>query len=518
MATEALARARPWPSTSARVTAGNTVIGLLVAAGAAALTVSVSGLGIKSGVATLIVVAGTLWSATTRRTSLALALLMIYLGALDGYLKLSTGSTSVTFVRDGLLYAIVIGVLVRAILQGKRFATPPLSPWVIGFAVLVLVQLANPLDGSLLHSLGGVRQDLEFVPLFFLTFAFVRTTKALLVFVILLVLLAVANGAANFVQFHMSPQQLAAWGPGYAERVLAESQFQFAGRTFETASGQAVVRPFGLMSESGSGGLVDAFALGAMLALASMPTRRRYLAPAAIGAVAVVAGVITSQGRAVVVCSVVVLLAYILMTVTSRRVVATVLSLAAIAAVASVTVSIIASSHSAVFRYHGVSTSQIQQARGASYAAIPHNLTHYPLGAGLGAAGPGEGYSGAPAATGVADAETEFSYATLEAGIPGMVVLVGFTLVLFVIGLRRVRQEPDRETRALLAAIVAPLAGIVALYTVSAVTPTTPGGPYLWAVGGIVSYWLVARPAALRREAAAVVPTRPKAALLVGTT
>jgi hypothetical protein len=43
---------------------------------------------------------------------------------------------------------------------------------------------------------------------------------------------------------------------------------------------------------------------------------------------------------------------------------------------------------------------------------------------------------------------------------------------------------------------------MLALYLVSATTPTTPGGPYLWAVAGVVSYWLVARPAARLRTPA----------------
>ena len=72
----------------------------------------------------LLVVAGGLWFAGTRRTQLALALFVLYLGLLDGYLKLASGSNLVTFVRDLLLYAIVVGLLVRAIVQGKRLPLP----------------------------------------------------------------------------------------------------------------------------------------------------------------------------------------------------------------------------------------------------------------------------------------------------------------------------------------------------------------------------------------------------------
>jgi hypothetical protein len=504
MSTYAIARVLP--RASMRVTAAQTIGGLTIAVVTAGLTVFVASHGTVKGVAVLIVVAGSLWFATTRRTSLALALVMVYLGALDGYLKLASGSNLATFVRDVLLYAIVIGLVVRTAAQGRRLAVPPLSVWVIGFVVLILVQLANPHDGTLYHSLAGVRQHVEFVPLFFLTFALVRTTKALRVFVILFVVIAAANGAVNYVQFHMTPQQLAGWGPGYAQRILGTGGFEFAGRAFYTTSGQLLTRPFGLMSEAGGGGLVCALALGGILALGSMPGKRRYQALAAIAAAAAVTGILTSQARSAVVAGVVVVLAFALLSVTSRRAVATVLAVTAVAAAAFVTVQIVKSSQATVFRYQGVSTSQIlsttEQARGKSLARIPRNLVTYSLGAGLGVAGPATGAGGAPPQAGTLDAENEISFATLEAGIPGMLAVIGFTIVLFVLGLRRSRQEPDPEARVLLAAIVAPLAGMLALYVVSAVTPTTPCGPYLWAAGGIVSYWLVARPAALRREAA----------------
>ena len=501
MSTHAIARvpARVAP----RGVGGQSAVGLLVAALAAGLTVLVSSRSTVSGAAVLIVVGGAVWFATTRRTQLALALLMVYLGALDGYLKLGTGSNLATFGRDVLLYAIVIGLLVRAVVQGKRLRVPPLGAWVIGFVVLVLVQFANPQDGSLYHSLAAVRQDLEFVPLFFLAFAFVRTTKALRIFVILLVLLAAANGVADYVQFHMTPQQLASWGPGYAQRILGGGEFHYSGRAFYSSTGAYLTRPFGLMSDEGSGGLVCALALGGILALGSIPGRRRYLILAAIAGAAAVAGVVTSQGRAVIVSSVVVVLAYALLTFTSRRAVATLLGLVAVAAITFVTVSVIESSHSAVFRYKGVTTSQIisttANARGLSISRIPKNLIDHPLGGGLGVGGPSQGVSGAPALAGVADAETEFSFATLEAGIPGMLVIVGLVLVLFALGLKRCRREPDPEARVLLAAIVAPTAGMFALYWAGPVTPTTPCGPYLWAAAGIVSYWLIVRPKALRQ-------------------
>ena len=498
MATFAIGRSAAPPVR--RQAAPQAIAGVLTGLVAAALTAILVGNVALKAVAILILALGSIWFASTRRAQLALGLLMVYLGALDGVLKLSTGSSAVTFVRDALLYALVAGLLLRATVTRQALPLPPLGGWVLAFVVLVLIQLFNPQNGSLLHSLAGVRQNLEFVPLFFLTFAFVRTKAALRGAVVLLTALALANGVANIVQSRMSPQQLAAWGPGYAERVLGTNQFALGGRTFYDATGQQHTRPFGLMSDAGTGGLVDAFALGCVLALVTLGRRWRYLALGAVAGVTAVAGVFVSQGRSAVVCSIVVVLAYAGMASTSRRALATVGAVAALAGVAYfVTTDVFAGTAS---RYGGLGASQIlqttAQARGTAFGSIPSNLVHYPLGSGLGTGGPAAGQSGAPAAALNANTENEISYATLETGIPGMLVLIGFTGVLFVVALRRCRAEPDAETRILLAAVLAPVAGMLALYAVSPISATTPSGAYLWAAGGIVSYWLVTRHAAVR--------------------
>lgn len=510
MSFHASARAPGWPG--ARRVGGQALGGTLVAFAAAALTAYLISHNALKGVAVVIVFAGSLWFLATRRTELALALLMLYLGLLDGYLKLATGSSYVTFVRDVLLYAIAIGVLLRATTEGKRLLLPPLGAWVVAFVIIVLIQIANPDGGTIYHSLAGARQNLEFVPLFFLTYAFVRTIKALRGFVILLLILAAANGAANIVQFRESPQQLASWGPGYAERVLGLNGFGLSGRTFFNQQGQNLTRPFGLGSDAGDGGLMDAFALGSVLALFSIPATRRYAVFVALAAALAVAGVFTAQGRAVVVCAIVVLLAYALLGATSRRAVTTLGAVLAVAAVGFLAASVITgSSQSPTLRSATLSPtnlfSSVSSNRGGSLASIPRYFVHYPLGAGLGVAGPAVGTAGAPPLAGVLDAENEVSFAMIETGIPGMIALVGFTLAVFVLGVRRCRHEPDPEARLLLAAIIAPIAGMLALYAVSAVTPTTPGGPYLWAVGGVASYWLIGRPATLRREAGAALAT-----------
>ena len=478
--------------------------GLLVAAAAAALTSFIADREPLLGLGPVLAVATALWFAATRRTQLALALFMVYVGALDGYLKLASGSGYVTLLRDVLLFSIVIGLLVRAQLQGRRLTAPPLTGWVAGFVVLVLIQLFNPRAGTLLHSLAGVRQHLEFVPLFFLTFTFLRTTKSLRVFVILLLVIAAANGVAGWVQFNLKPEQFAAWGPGYSERVLGTGYFAPAGRTFADSTGKGRTRPFGLGSDSGSGGVFGALALGGVFALASLARRPRHLLFAVAMAIGALTAVVTSQARGVIVGGVVIVLAYALLTVTARGSARGLLGLALAGTVGVLVVqSIVGSVGSSTLRYQGLTASKIVHttaaARPGTASAIMTTLASYPLGAGLGTAGPASATSGGTELSYVANSESEFSFLTIETGVAGMVLLVGFTVVLFALGVRRLRDEPDHEARLLLAAIIAPIGGVLALYYASATTASVPIAPYLWAVAGIVAYWLVARPAERRR-------------------
>lgn len=486
-----------------------TLGGLLIAACAGVLAVFLVRDATLKGIAGGLVVVGSIWFLTTRNPQLGLVLIMLYLGLLDGYLKLASGSSVVTLIRDVFIFSLVLGLLIRAAVTRQRLPLPPLSMWLIAFTVIVLVEFANPQAGTLAHSFAGLRQHLEFVPLFFLTFAYVRTTRALRVFCILLAVVAAANGVVGWIQFKESPTQFASWGPGYSERVLGTGAFAGSGRTGESSTGASLTRPFGLGSDAGDGGLFGMVALCGIFALVASERRRRYQVLAVALALLAVVGIVTSQGRSVIVASVIALLVFALLTQRGGN---RVRSLAGLVAVVGVTglvaATVVGAAGSGSFRYSGLGPSGIvnttSKARGISIDTIPHNIATYPFGAGLGTAGPASGSAGASALTqqGTLDAETEFSFLVLETGVPGMLVITGFLLNLLYLGFKRVRDEPDREARILLAALIAPLAAMFAQFFVSAITPSVPLGPYLFAAGGVISYWLVELPAVRRREAA----------------
>ena len=139
----------------------------------AATNMSTHSVGTALGVAAGVGVAA--WMFFSERLERPLAVYLLYLGLLDGFLKLRTSSSVITLGRDALLYAILLGFMARACLRRETLRLPPLSGWVLAFTAVVLVQLANPNDTSTIHSLGALRPHLEFVPLFFVGYALLQT-------------------------------------------------------------------------------------------------------------------------------------------------------------------------------------------------------------------------------------------------------------------------------------------------------------------------------------------------------
>jgi hypothetical protein len=478
---------------------------VLLGIGLAGLTIAVTpnltSHGVVRMIALLVVVGGSVAMAWTRRTSLALAVLMLYLGLLDGYLKLASGSSSVALIRDALLYAIVAGMLVRGQVERRPVSWPPLSGWIVAYVVSVLVQIANPSGGTILHSLAGVKPHLEFVPLFFLGYLAIRDTSSLRRFVLLLCVIGAANGAVGYIQFGLSPQGLAGWGPGYAARVNGTGNFNGGGSAFTDTAGVQRVRPFGLGSDIGAGGTFGVLALAGIFALGSLEARLRDRVIAALLAVGAVAAIVTSEGRGVIVAAAATVLAYGLMTATSNRRLASLAGLGVAAVVAYFVVTAITSgAGNGAFRYQGLSASKILATttgtggRPGQIHAISFAALNYPLGAGLGTGGPATVTSGASALSGKLNTESEFSFLIVETGLPGLLAVIGFTITVLGLGLVRCRREPDRQTRVLLAAVISPLVGLLVDDYAGPTTVGVPGGPYLWFVGGVIAYWMITLP------------------------
>jgi hypothetical protein len=432
-----------------------------------------------------------LWCLTHRRVDHTLLALLLYLGLLDGYVKLKTGSSTVTLARDILVIAIAAGALIRAAQTRQPLFIPPLSGFAVAFTAVVLIELANPGARSLTAGLAGVRQHLEFVPLLFLGYAFVRTESQIRTGLLILAFCAAVGGVVSYIQSTLTPEQLAGWGIGYHERILGTGGFAGRARVGFEPSG-AVVRPFGLGSEVGAGAAFAALALPGFLALLmSARVRVRWvLAPLACGLGLAVA---TSGSRSAIIAAFATLAAFACLAATSKN---------ALRAVVGTTVGVLliyatftqlgpdnaTSKRAASITPNNALTTFVTE-RGKSVGAFASLATSHPLGVGVGTVGPAGGFQRATGAEAY-NSETEWNFLVVETGIAGVVIFVTFLLRLVWLSFVRIRRVADRRLRLYLAALAAPMFGILVAGFSGPVSAAAPWAPYLWLVAGVLAYWL----------------------------
>jgi hypothetical protein len=471
---------------------------VLIALAPALFAVAIA-LSVDSPTQTLAIGAGAtfvVWVLLSERYERTLAVLLLYLGLLDGFLRMRTGMSELTLVRDVLLWSIAGGALARTLIRRESLRLPPLSGWVALFVAIVLVQLFNPHDGTIVHSFAGVRQHLQFVPLFFLGYLVMRTNHRLRMFLLLLLVVGAANGVVGYVQFNLTPEQLAQWGPGYAERVAGTGDV--SGRGFVDARGNRRTRPFGLGSDMGVGGHFGLLALTAGLALIGLSFRRRW------GLVAVpllggaVLAIVTSQARTVLIGAVLAAFAFIMLGATARRRMSALGGVVVAGMVAFAVVSVLSSNATdgAFDRYRSITPDAVVATstdyREDDLSLLGGYMADYPLGAGLGSAGPATSVGGRPAGPAL-NAEGQFNFLVIELGVLGLLAYLGVTLAGLWLAVTRCRLIPDPETRLLLAAIAAPLFAIFVLWISGITSTSSPGAPYFWFATGTLAFWLGGR-------------------------
>ena len=436
------------------------------------------------------------WLLFTERHGAALIVVAGYLGLVDGFIRLRTGDEGLTVIRDILFYLVLLGAVVRLAVKDGRLEVPPWTAWIAAFVALALVQLLNPANPSFQTSLLGLRPHLEWVPLFFFGYALLRTPHRLRVFLVVLLCLAAANGVVGFVQLNLSVDQLAAWGPGYADLIEGANSFRNAGRVYYDAAG-AHVRPPALGPDTAFGGRIGFLAVPgalAMLVAARRPGLRLGVLCLSAGAAL---AIISSQGRTNVVAAVVAMFAFAILATMGGRGLRVVMALAIAAVVGYGAAHTIASSsaNDPFTRYSTVTPGRLiastTQDRGTSLSAIPSYFTESPFGVGLARSGPASGLLGASSAdlASVANSETEFNYLLSELGVPGLFVLLGFSLLVIGASFGAVRRMRDPETRLLLSAVAAPLIAILVIWVATSTSATIPLSPYMWFASGAMAYW-----------------------------
>jgi hypothetical protein len=433
-----------------------------------------------------------LWLFLSERYEVTLAVLLVYLGLADGVVKLASGSSVATLGRDLLLYAIALGAVARMIMRRDAIRFPPFTGLVLLWILVCVIQLANPVNSSEVHAVVGLRQHLEFVPLFFLGYLVIRSPGRLSGLLVLLIVIAAANGVASLVEMGIGPVGVAAWSPGYAR--LVHGTGAQTGAVFTTVTGQIQLRPPGLGDAYGVGGVVGLIALPGGVALLSSralrPGRRWLLAPLVL---LTTIAIVTSQARSDVVGGVVALIAFLALTFTSRRGLAALALTVLVGGVGYLVLTTFTSSHAN--RYSTIAPSKVVGtaigARQQTVALIPTYAMRYPLGAGIGSVGPagGSNIGGGPSQVGAhLDAESEFTFLLIETGLPGLGVMLCFTVAVLAVGLR-LRRVTDPRVQRPLAAVTAVWAAMTILWFFGAVTANSPASPFLWVTAGAIAYW-----------------------------
>ena len=485
--------------------------GIVPAAIALGLTIALPHTSVLVVLGAIVAVLAIVTLIVNSRLEVTVGLVAVYLGLLDGPVKLGIGRSEATAAaRNVLILAICLGAVLRLLASREKVRLPPLSGWVLAFVGVVVLMAFNPKTQGLLHVLGGFRQELQWVPFFFFGYALIRSKKRFRQMFIIIGVIGLANGIVAVDQTRLGPAQLATWGPGY--RALFQpttvGKKGSIARTY-SSEGVARVRPLGLGSDSGFSGGVGVIALPCCLALlATWRSRRRWVAAVlALGALVAVA---TGLGRLQVVGAVLALLAFAgLASLAGRRVSR---ALGAMLVVVVLAVPLGALFVSAVGggtfkRYESIAPSEaastVPSHKSSAWENIPKFLSAAPLGVGLGTVGAAGGFGGKITELveghGVS-AETQYNLIADELGTPGLLVWIALTLYVIALVATGMRGVADGELAIMLAGTFAPFVALTLEGFSGPFITSTASGPYFWLAIGIAAYWF-AGPGRTRRAA-----------------
>jgi hypothetical protein len=433
------------------------------------------------------------------RYTLTLTILVVYLGLLDGPVKLLTASQAASAVRNVMTFAVAIGMLARLAVSRQEIKMPPLAAWVIAFSGVVVLEAFSPGTHGLLKIIGGYRQELEWVPFFFFGYIMIRSKKRFRQLFLILGVIAFANGFVAAYQSRLSPAQLQAWGPGYASRLGGENGL--SGRAY-VVEGESHTRPPGLGGDAGTSGDMGVIALPGLLALLTVGNLRRRGIAFVLCAGALL-GIASAASRTSVIIGIVVLLSYALLSMLARLKVHRLLLVVLVAlglAVGASTALVATAGNNVLHRQETLLNTQQTEEHGLKgkerdILQLPRDITGAPFGAGLATGGSAGGFGGKQKVIiegAGASREGALNLLVIETGVLGMGLWVALTINVIWLAVTRLRRIRDPELRTYLTAIVA---AFIALTAAGFSGPTLAGtaGAFLWFAPGVVAYWLAGR-------------------------
>ena len=425
------------------------------------------------------------------RLELTVGGLVFYLGCLNGPLKLlsSTGRVG-SGIQDVLIVAIVVGMAIRQLYSGKPWRLPPLSGLAIAFVAVVALEAFNPKTLNILKVGAGFREQLQFVPFFIFGWLLVRTKARLRKALILIGVIALANGMVATYQTRLSPKQAAAWGEGYAAKFEGK-----ASRTYK-GEGEGHVRPTGLGDESGAGGGTGLVAIAGVFALLATTRRKRWiLVLLAFGAMAAIA---TGLGRIELVGGVLAVVGYLLLASGGGRALRTPLRLLIVTLAVGLPFGFLFVSALGEGTFARYSSLLNGGSSSASYKEgevlqVPSLVKASPFGFGLGTAGAAAAFGGRSTELYEGhnvNSETTYNFIDKEVGLPGLIVWPATLLTMLWLAFTRIRRLVDPELHLYLAAIFAPIFAMFFMSFEGPVSQSQVLAPFFWFALGVAAYWL----------------------------
>jgi hypothetical protein len=495
------------------------IVGLIPALIGLAVSIGLPGVSLFLVLAAIAAILAVVALMMCSRLDLTVALLVLYLGLLDGPAKLLFGGHEIgAGVRNVLILAVCVGVLMRMAVRRQRLRMPALSGWVLAFVGVAMIEVFNPKTEGILKVAGGFRQQLQFVPFFFFGYYLMRSKRNFRRLFVIVGVLALANGVVAAYQTELTPAQLAAWGPGYHNLIYISSEAHGTGRTY-VSEGEARVRPMGLGADQGFGGGMGAVALSFCLALLATARRRKWRVIAALLCLGAIVAIITGLNRAPVIGAGLAVCAFAgFSALAGRRVTRTLVSLAAVVVLAvPVGVLVVATLRSGTFKRYeriGSSSSTTEYKQGA-WSLIPHYLSVAPFGFGLGSVGSVSGLEGKNKQLleghGVSS-ETQFNLIVNELGAPGLVVWTAMVIYILIVITRGMPTVRDGDMAIMLAGALAPLVAVISESTSGAITNSAVWGTYFWFAIGVAAYWFAGRRRELARSASELEGSEPELA------
>jgi hypothetical protein len=433
------------------------------------------------------------------RLEVTVAILVIYLGLINGPVKMLLGGRELTAsFQDIIVLAVFTGAMIRIISRREQVRLPALSGWVIAWVLLVIVNAFNPRTESLLHIAGGFRQQLQYVPFFYFGYVLMRSKRRFRQLFAIVGVIAFANGVVAAYQTELSPTQLSSWGPGYAS--LIHTTGVGSGRTY-VSEGEARVRPPALGSDAGFSGAVGHIALPMCLALLVITRRRKWI-PTLLCLGAIV-GVMVGLGRLSLIGAGLGVISFIVLAALSGR--SLTRSLAALLAITvliiPVGVLVVSTLRPGTFkRFEKINASpETTLHKENSWDKIPKYAAAAPFGFGLGNSGPVGGLGGR--ANNLIEghgltSETQYNVLVKELGVPGLILWPAIIIYVGMLMATRLRRIRDPDLAVCLAGTLAALVPLLIEGSSGFLSGSTADGPYYWFAVGVAGYWFVRR----RRE------------------